>query len=186
MKKIPGKELLVQLNDNHQLQLLYNSLLPSIERHVIKNSGNKEDAKDIFQESVVVAYRKAQDPSFVLTSSLETFIFSIAKRKWLYELKKRGRHNAHMEISPGEGGNNIEQMVINNERTSLYLKHFRALPAGCKKILTLFFEGYKMSEIAEKLGFASEGYARKRKHQCQETLIKFITKDKSYKELNHE
>ncbi len=186
MNMHPENDHLDTIRDPKKLQVLYDQTLPSLRKHIQKNSGTLEDAEDIFQESVIVAYRKLKDPTFQLTSSLSTFVFSIAKRKWLYELKKTRSSVTYMESFSEPEGNVLDEMIINSERTNLYLKHFALLTDGCKEILTYFLDGIKMSEIAKKLGFSSEGYARKRKHQCQEKLLEAIKTDQVYNELKNE
>lgn len=171
--------------DDSWLQSLYNQLLPMLESHILKNSGTRQDAKDVFQEAMIITYKKACDPAFELTSAIETFIFSVGKRKWLYELKKRKNRAELMEVSE-DMDDTIDQMIISNEKQSLYLKYFNQLSTGCRDILQLFFNGLKMSEIASKLDLASEGYARKRKHACQEKLIAMIKEDSIYQELRDE
>jgi len=37
--------------------------------------------------------------------------------------------------------------------------------------------------IVKQLGFRSEGYARRRKHQCKERLIDLVKQDPAYIEL---
>lgn len=179
MKIQTGKEVLDFLNDSLSLQQLYDKMLPAIERYVTKNSGDKQDAKDLFQEAVVVVFKKAKEVDFQLTSSLETFIFSISKRQWLYELRKKKGNLPFMEIVDSSG-NEFDELIIKEERDNLYIKHFEKLSASCKDILRLFFSGLKMAEIANQLNFASEGYARKRKHECQTNLVKLIKDDPHY------
>lgn len=79
--------------------------------------------------------------------------------------------------------NETVESIEKNERYLLYKKHFNRLPESCKKLLLLFFEGNKMKDIAIKMGFASEGYARKRKHHCQKNLLNSIANDPLYNEL---
>lgn len=186
MKNPSQEDLFILFRDNKALQHLYDKLLPSIERYILKNSGNSYDAKDVFQEAIIIVYRKVQDADFQITSSLETFIFSIAKRKWLRELKKRKRDIHNLRIADSSEGNKIDQMVINHEKSNLYLRYFNDLSDSCKEILNLFFDGWKIPEITKKLNFGSDGYTRKRKHNCQQKLVNSIKQDRLFKELKNE
>lgn len=40
-----------------------------------------------------------------------------------------------------------------------------------------------MEMIAAQMGYSSEGYARRRKHQCKERLIERIKSNPAYEEL---
>ena len=73
--------------------------------------------------------------------------------------------------------------MIKKERCDFYLKKFNQLSEGCQQVLTLFYEGTKMKQIAEKMGFASANYAAKRKHKCKEKLMSIIVEDNYYKEI---
>ena len=44
---------------------------------MLNNNGNEDDAKDIFQESIIVLYEKVKAGKFELSSKLKTFIYSV-------------------------------------------------------------------------------------------------------------
>ncbi|MEL7002285.1 MAG: sigma-70 family RNA polymerase sigma factor [Bacteroidota bacterium] len=183
-KNFNKNEILSLFEDDTKLSVLYDRLLSYFKKHVLENSGTLQDAEDLLQESIVLAYRKVRHPDFVLNSSLETFIFGIGKRKWMYELRKI--RFAQEPKTLKDESNNIEEMIIKDEKSKLYIEHFKKLSLSCQQVLTLFFQGSKMNEIAEKMNFSSEGYARKRKHQCQNKLIDSIKNDRLYRELSDE
>ena len=77
-------------NDDVLLYIYKNSYRPV--RHLITtNSGNEEDARDIFQDSLVILYKKLKSYNLKLHCSISTFIYSIARLLWLKELKIRGK-----------------------------------------------------------------------------------------------
>ncbi|MEO9870255.1 RNA polymerase sigma factor [Ekhidna sp.] len=174
------------MKDDKFLKNLHHKLLPLLTSHVYRNGGNIEEAKDLLQDSLIVLFRSSKASDFQLTSSIETYVFGIAKRKWLAELRKKRNSETKLSGIEDELGNDLEEMIINNEKQDLYVQHFRELTDSCKKLLQLFFKGIKMKEIADQLGFSSEGYARKRKHNCQEKLIENIKQDPIFKELTNE
>ncbi|MEO7490643.1 MAG: hypothetical protein ABIU77_26235 [Ferruginibacter sp.] len=45
------------------VQGLY-GIYPAVKKYIIANSGTKEDAEDIFQDALVVLYKKAHDADF--------------------------------------------------------------------------------------------------------------------------
>ena len=77
----------------------------------------------------------------------------------------------------------LSEEMDKRERLKLYREKFQLLGEDCRKILTLFYDGVKMDEIADKMGFASAGYAKKRKHRCKEKLVALITEDDRFNEL---
>ena len=46
-------------------ELLYEFYFPSIAAYIKLNSGNYEDAEDIFQETIIVLLHKVRQPDFV-------------------------------------------------------------------------------------------------------------------------
>lgn len=183
--KFKKNELESFFKDDKKLKALYDKLSPLFQRLTLNNSGSTEDAKDLLQESIILCYSKIQEPDFTLTSKLDKFIIGIGKRKWMHELRKQQKGSIiNLEIE--EKDDFIDELLINAEKRNLYTHHFNSLPVSCRKVLTFFFEGLNMKEIADRLNFKSEGYARKRKHNCQTKLIQSIKEDKRYKELRNE
>ena len=73
--------------ENDSYSLLYKKYFPSIANYIEQNSGNDQDAEDIFQESIIILLGKVRQSDFNLTSSLKTYLFSIAKNLWLKKIK---------------------------------------------------------------------------------------------------
>ena len=67
-----------------------------------------------------------------------------------------------------------EEEIREMERYQLYRDKFEFLGADCKKLLLLFFEKKSMNTISKLMGHGSEGYTRKRKHNCQKKLIELV------------
>jgi RNA polymerase sigma factor (sigma-70 family) len=171
-------------NDAKVLNEIYQKYSKPILNLVTSNNGTVEDAKDIFQEGLIVLFRKVHDPKFQLTSSFLTYFYSICKYIWSNKQKKKRFKFVQIEKVPEPVDVfSIEKDIIQKERCDFYSKKFNELSEGCQKVLTLFYEGKKMQQIADIMGFASASYAAKRKHNCKEKLIKIITEDKFYNEI---
>ncbi len=182
-KKMINKNLVELFENRKKLDSLYQRLFPSIENHVLNNSGSTQDAKDIFQESLIVAYKKVLKPGFELSASIETFIYSIAKNKWL-DILRSTKRVTKMTID-GSEDDLIDEILLEEDRRRLFKTHFRKLSEGCKSLFEHFFKGMSMENIATSLNLASAGYVRKKKHLCQEKLIEAIKNDPLYKELTN-
>ena len=168
------------------LQYVYKNHYPSIHHFIVSNSGSPEDAKDIFQESIIVIYRKVKEQKhFLLNSSFKTFIYSIARNLWLkhlraikYEGQKIQDQQQFIELKD-------EPFKVSNDdlKLSLYQKYFRLLPEDCQNILKLTARDIPQKEIAQAMNFKSENYVKKRKHDCKDKLIEMIKKDPRYPDL---
>jgi RNA polymerase sigma factor (sigma-70 family) len=167
------------------LQEIYDNYFPSIKGHIINNSGKEEDAEDVFHDALIVIYRKVKDDSLELTSSFHTYFFAICKNLWLKKLNRKKRQS-RVTIEDAEVltmENDTEKAIETTERFALYREKFQLLGEDCQKLLQLYFEKKNMKEIANTMGFGSEGYARKRKFQCKEKLTKLIQSDDRFNEL---
>ena len=75
--------------------------------------------------------------------------------------------------------------LLQVERGKLFYKSLRALGEDCQKLLQLFFQKTSMEDIAQEMGFASEGYARRRKSQCKDRLVELIKNAPEFSELQN-
>ena len=174
----------IRKNDREALKELYASHFPAIKQFIIGNSGRSQEAHDVFQEGLIVLYRKAQDPDFSIRQSFRQYLFAVCKQIWFNELRKKRRQTMPLEQSPPLlAGDNIEETIHQREKDKLYRKCFQRLGKDCQQILQLFFDGISMKKIVEQLGFSSVSYAKKRKFQCKERLLKMIQGDPLYAEL---
>ena len=58
--------------DEKALEVLYKKYYRMMTKLVISNSGTEEEAKDIYQEALVVFWQKAVSGKLVLTSKIST------------------------------------------------------------------------------------------------------------------
>lgn len=159
-----------------------------IKQYVLLNSGSSSDANDIFQEALIILYRKVKEDGFELTSSLSTFLYSIAKLLWLKELSKRTKNASITEELDYivDDNESISEQIHRNERLKLYRQKYEELSEDCKKILQMFLMKITISEITKIMGYSSEQHTRNRRYRCKESLIKRIRDSKTYNELGYE
>ena len=89
MQTLSDNTLLDKLRteDNSSFGLLYKFYFPSVASYIKQNLGSNEDAEDVFQEAITVLLQKVRQSDFVLTSSLKTYLYAIAKNLWLKRLR---------------------------------------------------------------------------------------------------
>ena len=176
----------IKARDNCVLQYVYKNHYPSIHHFIISNSGSPDDAKDIFQESIIVIFRKVKEQKhFLLNSSFKTFIYSIARNLWLKHLRaiKYEGQKIHDQQNFIELKDEPFKVSSDDLKMSLYQKYFKQLPEDCQNILQLTARDIPQKEIAQAMNFKSENYVKKRKHNCKEKLIEMIKKDPRYPDL---
>lgn len=89
----PDSILLERLKENEQeaYLLLYQLHYPDLARYKLYNSYNREDAEDLFQETLLVLLHKIRKADFTLNSELKTFLYAINRSQWLKVKKMRSR-----------------------------------------------------------------------------------------------
>ena len=176
-------------NDNSTLKYIYNKYYPKINYFIINNNGIEEDANDIFQEGLIIIYRKIKENPSFLKCSFGTYLYSVCKLLWLKQLRRKRTRFIIREKITSYLKNNEESDIINiiekNERHRLYQKHFSTLCKDCQMTLQLFLDEIPLKEIAKLMGYKNENYAKKKKYKCKENLINKIKHDKEFKELEN-
>ncbi len=169
--------------DPVQLKKLYSAYLPGIIGFIKNNNGTEEEARDVFQDAVMVIYKKVQAGDLKLNVSLQSFLFAICRNMWLSQLRSKKRIVAY---SPGDNTDDIDMDTLQKmeiaQRERLFYKHFNSLGEKCKEILRLFFSKTPLKEIAVQFK-TSESYIKKRKFKCKEQLVESIKKDDQFKEM---
>ena len=76
-------------NDKQAIEAIYKDNYATIQAFILYNSGSHDDARDIFQEAMIVLFEKSRSGSFELSSQLKTYIYSVCRRLWLKKLNQR-------------------------------------------------------------------------------------------------
>lgn len=189
MSRFSDDEILLGLRkrDNQVIQYIYQTDFDRIALMITSNNGSEDDAEDVFQECLIIMFKRMRDDDqFALTSTFSTYLYSVARLLWLKKL----RDTRKMEVT--ELKREMEEYIEFEEpppvqdkdlRMAVYQRNLKLIPEDCQKILTLTAQDTSAKEIAEKLGFRSDSYVRKRRHFCKEFLVNRIKEDAEYQEL---
>lgn len=159
------------------LNRLYKSYFPMALQLVLRNSGNEDDAKDIFQEAVIVLYNKVKSEKFELNSKLNTFLYSVCRRLWLKRLKQQSRNAGN--INDFEEFIPVEEDMERYEEEDLKFKKMDAalnlLGEPCKTIIEDFYmNSQSMQDICDKFGYTNTDNAKTQKYKCLQRLKKLF------------
>ena len=165
------QEILARLKqgDENTLDLLYKTHYRMMIKLIIKNNGTEEEAKDIYQESLIVLWQKAKDDNFVLTSKISTYLYSICLNLWRKELERKKRFSYEVK----EGTDVME--MDRDERIKIINQCIQRLGDTCREVLTYYyFDRLSMVEIAEKMGFANADTSKTKKYKCKKELDQLV------------
>ena len=155
------------------LSYVYRSYYGMIESFVTRNNGTKDDAKDVFQETIISLYNNVKNGKYSPDSMLSTYLFSISKNNWYKKLRKNGRmsnleDHEHHQISSDE---DIQGKIEYTEQQMLIGKLLHKIGQECGKLLKLFyFEKMRMVKIAAAMDYSSEQVAKNQKSKCMKKL----------------
>ena len=168
-------------NSDSVLKRLYLAYFPMILQLVINNNGNEDDAKDIYQEAIIVLYNKVKRGDFELSSKLKTFIYSICRRLWLKRLKQMNRYGG--DIKDFEDHLLVDDEVEKHQERDVQLikmgDALKMLGEPCKTIMEDFYMHSKsMQEICERFGYTNADNAKTQKYKCLQRLKKLFFQPK--------
>lgn len=175
----------IRQSDVTVLEFVYKSFYPYIKHFIVNNSGNEDDAKDVFQEAIVIIFRKLKSNRLEISCSFKTYLYSVCRLLWLKQLEKQKIRN-ELSIDNDdyiELEDKTKVVMEKSEQFSLYQHYFEIMSNDCKKVLELSLKKVSLKKIAQVMGYKSDKYAKKRKYQCKEKLIQKIKEDPKFKEL---
>ncbi|MDN3547161.1 RNA polymerase sigma factor [Mucilaginibacter aquaedulcis] len=172
-------EIVLGILNNSEIVLkkLYTTYFPMVLQLIINNNGNEDDAKDIYQEAIIVLYNKVKSGQFELSSKLKTYIYSVCRRLWLKRLSQMNRYGG--DIRDFEEYLPVDDEVDNhNERDIQFDKMENALQLlgePCKTIMEDFYiHNRSMQDICERFGYTNADNAKTQKYKCLQRLKKLF------------
>jgi len=164
-------------SDRKAIETIYRENYNMIQSLVINNSGTVDDAKDIFQEAMIVLYEKVRSGSFELNCLIKTYVYSVSRRLWLKRLQQMNHYTTVPEtlqetVQVDEEMEAIEKM---NDEFHAMDKAISSLGEPCKSLLEAYYlEKKNMQEIAQSFGYTNAENAKNQKYKCLVRLKKIF------------
>jgi RNA polymerase sigma factor (sigma-70 family) len=187
VKKLTLGEIIegIQRRDNKVLTFIYKELFPGISSYVINHGGTTDDAKDVFQESIIIIFRQIEEKKLDIKTGFENYFYGIARLIWLKLLRNKEIHakNVNFIEEPEQEYIQSEELIDDDLELRIFRKHFLEMGEECQKILNLSTNDVTNNTISEMLGYRNEHVVRNIKYKCKEKLIQKIKKDPEYIKL---
>jgi RNA polymerase sigma factor (sigma-70 family) len=167
------------------IDFMYREFFPVIRHYLRQNSGNEQDMEDLFQDSIIVLYKRTMVQPFILECTLKTYFMAISKNLWLQRLERKYRllYQADFTIQEAQGRYFMEDHDLQEEsleRQRLFYKNLMLLPDDCRRLLQLYCLKIPYKEIARLMKFKDEVYVKTRKYFCKNLLRKKIMNDPDF------
>jgi RNA polymerase sigma factor (sigma-70 family) len=164
-------------NSVEALNKLYVSYFPMVLQLILNNNGDEDDAKDVYQETIIVLYNKVKSGSFELSSKLKTYIYSVSRRIWLKKLAQQSKKTSN--IADFEDVLAVEEDMEQHEQKDMQFDKMKtaldSLGEPCKTIIEDFYiHNHSMQEICEKFGYTNTDNAKTQKYKCLQRLKKLF------------
>lgn len=164
-------------HDRKVLNYVYKELLPYVDAFVVHHGGSSDNARDIFQEGMIIIYRKIESGNFTLQCKFSTYLYAVCKRLWIQERKKYlHRLEKVKEINVVAESPAVYETEPDAAQ-ELFQKHFSKLSPECQQILRMYFNGVPLEEIRKALEINTVHHASDKKYRCKKNLIDRIRKD---------
>ncbi|MBN2698982.1 MAG: sigma-70 family RNA polymerase sigma factor [Bacteroidales bacterium] len=162
---------------------------PYVKALVFFTGSNGSIPEDLFNDGMIVLFRKLDNPDFIFGSTLNTFFFNICKLLIMHD-KVRAMSMKLPELDLFDEEERpcdpaFDEEVDRKLLLALIRKHLLRMRRICKRILNLHFLSLTIPEIAARLKKSCDS-TRKLKSRCRKSFLNAIKSDPDYKYLKPE
>jgi RNA polymerase sigma factor (sigma-70 family) len=185
VKEYTDSEIIECLKNRQSYVVKYLSdrYLPMIRLMVFQMGGSLDDAKDVFQDGLIIMLEKIDQDDFILTCKFKTYLYAVCENLWKSVLdKKQAAANYFSRRNDDDLEGDYSEIHDNRIYENIFYEVFDTLDPACQKILKLYWEELTPDEIAEKLG-VTNGYVRKKKSEAQSQLVSRIKQHPAYRDI---
>jgi DNA-directed RNA polymerase specialized sigma24 family protein len=170
------------MNPDRLFEALYEKAFPPVAKFVAGMNGSFDDAKDIFQDALVIYYEKRTRPDFQINGPPEAYILGIAKHLWLRKFKADIKNSSLDRFEKEIKISDEDLPAINSDKL---LKLLETTGKKCMDLLRAFYyEKLPVREIRQVFNYATEHSATVQKYKCIEKVRAVVqSKSASYEDF---
>ncbi|SHK08490.1 RNA polymerase sigma factor [Hymenobacter psychrotolerans] len=169
----------IRRGDDRALAQLYRLHLPMVSHYVLQNSGTEDEAKDVYQEGVMVFYEKVRDGSLELSCQIKTYLYAVCRRLWLKRLAEKTRFGGRLDDHEPYLETGAEADLLEAEerdrRFATMGEALERLGEPCRSLLEGFYLLDKsMQQLTAEFGYTNADNAKNQKYKCLVRLKKLF------------
>lgn len=167
----------IRQRDNQAVKELYKIAFNYCTTFIVKNQGTQVDAREIFQECMMILLQKLQDKDFNINCNVKSYLYAICRNQWLNERKKRGKTDAIItedgkEIVLIDDTSGSEAAAEKENKFTRIFQQLKTASEDCQKLIQLtFFKKLSDKEIAPLMDYSLE-FVRNKRRRCIGSLRK--------------
>lgn len=150
---------------------LYKSTFPAVARYVAKLGGSFDDARDVFQDALVIYYEKAAADKLELQKTESAYLGGIAKHLWFKKFRD-GRYDVSIDAFEGfDLPDEAEPQPVAEK----LLQYLETAGQRCMQLLSAFYyDKLPMKQISGLFGYSGERSVTVQKYKCLEKVRETI------------
>lgn len=142
---------------------LYKNAFPVVAKYVSRMGGDLDEAKDVFQDALVVFYEKTVLHREVLKNDTG-YLVGTAKKLWLKRYARTPRNLPLDQIDVGSGH-------AESPSSKRLLRFLETAGRKCMDLLkSFYYDQMSLEEIADKYGYSGIRSATVQKYKCLEKV----------------
>ena len=151
---------------------LYKKAFPAVAKYVSNKGGGFEEAKDVFQDALVIYYEKLVTGTIQLNINEQAYLVGIAKHLWL----KKFRDNIRLSQIDDRGDNfDVAEDDYSEPSTHKLMHYLETTGQKCMELLKAFYyHNLSANSIANLFGYSGERSATVQKYKCMEKVRETI------------
>ena len=170
----------VKAGNSKAIELLYKVFREDFIQWLQRSqSCSREEARDIFQESVMALYKGIKAGKIVeIQMTVKSYLFGIGKKIYLTKLRKKKVETTGMDSIPNLSEELFEKKIEEESLNALQkvmLKLLEKMRNPCRAIIySFYYKGWTMQEIAEDMGYNNARVVKSQKVRCIVKLRKKV------------
>ena len=147
---------------------LYKKAFPAVAKYVSNKGGSLDDAKDIFQDALVIYYEKQVNAPVQLQQNEQAYLIGVARHLWLAKFREG------VNLTPLDTNSGDHDLLADDELqpSQAKLMHYlETTGSRCMEILRAFYyDKLAVDKIAGLFGYTSTRSATVQKYKCMEKV----------------
>lgn len=182
MISISDEDLLTYLQAGNEkyITYVYDKCKKNALGFLRQSGADYDNAEDIYQDAVIVFYEKVQEGNFEKRSSIQTYLNSVCRFKWLNTIRDKKEFITDSDFVFDESITDDFETFGEEKETRIglietQLLKLKAKGGKCYDILyAYFYENKKMENIAEQFDYTNADNAKNQKAKCQKQLKEMV------------
>lgn len=168
-----------------KIKELYKLYYSDVQNYVCNNSGQAEDARDLFQEIALNFLKLMKEGAADSIQNEKYYLMGMARNLWLKKVHKEKHTLSYDDVmltEKAEEPNNAEEK---NSLFELVSTKLAEISKECQQIIfEAFYQKKSNSELAAIMGY-TEQFIKVKKHRCLQGLKKIILDSPDYRHLKN-